>query len=543
MTDVRRLLAVAVILLVAAGPVHGQIISDIVDSEAGLSAVSVDRIGKRAIHETRADTVPGTFTGVAAEFIAEDPDAAASFRFRIDGTWSEWHPATLVRSATSPTVIAGYRRDIPIDAEQFEVRVSADAGSLVEIRSAGVFDGRGDADSRPAGALQPLVGKKTGQIIPPPLITRADWGAEPFRGTPVPLANPTYDFMTWHHAAGYSAENREEGEAQMRAIQQLHQDVRGWSDVGYHFAIDRAGNLYQGRPFMDNSTNLSQVPVLARGAHVGERNTGNVGVVIMGCYHPPEGSYCEQEITPEAFNTYIVLFSFLSERYDIEPSMIRGHRDFSSTACPGDNNYVLIPTLIEEVVNLLEVGNEPIAEGTLQASADDEGVVTLDWNITEDFGLQTVEIERVKGDVRTVVFSGDGVPDTWSDATLVGGEEVTYVLYALDDQGRRQELARADVALAEPSGYALTSSFPNPASGEAEFKYYLPTEGQVTVGLYDASGRLVQEVESAYRDGDSWYTSRIDLSGRAAGLYFYRITVKGFSGVVFDRSRAVAVVR
>ncbi|NNF04425.1 MAG: T9SS type A sorting domain-containing protein, partial [Rhodothermales bacterium] len=433
--------------------------------------------------------------------------------------------------------------DTPIDATRFEFRISAAAGSRTAILAAGVFDNGLDADALPPGDREPLVGKKSGTIIPPPLITRAEWNAEPFRGTPVNLANPTYDFMTWHHAAGYSAENREQGEVQMRAMQQLHQDVRGWSDIGYQFAIDRAGNLYQGRPFMDNSTNLSQVPVLARGAHVGGANTGNVGVVIMGCYHPPEGSHCEQEITPQAFNTYIVLFAFLSERYGIEPSMIRGHRDFSSTACPGNNNYVRIPELMDEVELLLEVGNEPVGAGTLIASTDEDGVVTLNWEITEDFGIQTIEIERVRGDERVVVFSGDTVPDSFSDATLVGGDEVTYVLYASDGQGRRQELARADVLLDLPSGYVLTSSFPNPAADRAEFKYFMPMEGRVTIGLYDAAGRLVSEIENAYRDGDSWYPVSIDLSDRTAGLYFYRITIEGFSGVVFDKSRAIAVIR
>lgn len=543
----RNFLSVLLLVLaVSAGtpaPAAAQLVSDLVDSHVTLGEPAVTEPGKRAEFRVISAPVFESFTGVAVQFEAADESAEAAFRFEDDNGWSEWMPARVVRSATSDAAVAGYRRSDPIDATRFEFRISAEAGTSASVLAAGVFDNRSDADAQPAGDLLPLVGKTSGHVIPPPLITRADWGAEPFRGTPVNLANPTYDFMTWHHAAGYSADNREEGEAQMRAMQQLHQDVRGWSDIGYQFAIDRAGNLYQGRPFMDSSTSLSQVPVLARGAHVGERNTGNVGVVIMGCYHPPEGSHCTQEITPQAFNTYIVLFSFLSERYDIEPSMIRGHRDFSSTACPGNNNYVLIPELMDEVENLLLVGNEPVGEGTLTASADADGVVTLDWQITADFGIETVEIERVRGDERTVIFSGDAAPDAVTDASLVGGDEVTYVLYAADGAGRRQELARADVVIDLPSGYVLTSSFPNPASTEAEFKYYMPTEGQVTIGLYDASGRLVSEIESAYRDGDSWYAASIDLSGQAAGLYFYRITIEGFSGTVFDKSRAVAVIR
>ena len=72
---------------------------------------------------------------------------------------------------------------------------------------------------------------------------------------------PYYDKMTLHHSAGFSAETLEEGIAQMQAIQLFHQDIRGWSDIGYHFVIDKAGNIYQGRP------------ETVIGAHTGGSNT------------------------------------------------------------------------------------------------------------------------------------------------------------------------------------------------------------------------------------------------------------------------------
>jgi len=34
------------------------------------------------------------------------------------------------------------------------------------------------------------------------------------------------------------------------------------------------------------------------GAHVGGANTGNIGVCVLGCYHPPETSWpCYDEMT------------------------------------------------------------------------------------------------------------------------------------------------------------------------------------------------------------------------------------------------------
>ena len=127
----------------------------------------------------------------------------------------------------------------------------------------------------------------SGVIPKPNIISREEWGAEdPKRAYSY---HPYFDKLTLHHAACCSADDIEEGKNQVYWIQDFHQNGRGWNDIGYHFLIDRAGNIYQGRP------------ETVIGAHVGGENTGNIGVCLLGCYHPPETSYsCTQEITSES---------------------------------------------------------------------------------------------------------------------------------------------------------------------------------------------------------------------------------------------------
>lgn len=62
--------------------------------------------------------------------------------------------------------------------------------------------------------------------------------------------------------------------ARWRQFQQWH-FARNWSDVGYHFGIDRMGRLYEGRP------------TTALPAAVGNHNTGQIAFVFMqdGRYH------------------------------------------------------------------------------------------------------------------------------------------------------------------------------------------------------------------------------------------------------------------
>jgi hypothetical protein len=482
-------------------------------------------------------------TGVAVEIGASTMDLDVSFRFLDGPDAGVWVDLYVVPSATGGTAVAGWRRDEPFDATRFEIRAHAPAEARLEIREVGFFDARGGEEAAAPTDQQPLTGAKTGSIVPPPLVTRAQWNARPFIGTPSALARPSYDFMTWHHAAGYSAENLDQGKAQMRAMQDLHQNVRGWSDIGYQFAIDRAGNLYQGRPFMDNSTSLSQVPVLALGAHAGGANTGNIGVVIMGCYHPPEGSHCEQEITPAAFATYINLFAFLSERYGVEPEMIRGHRDFGQTACPGDNNYALIPELISRVSQVLITGNEPLGEAVMSGSVDGEGVVSLQWSIAADFGIEELVVERVAPS-GTVILPVDAlVASSYTDASLAGEPNVTYLLIASHSDGRRQEMARVELDIADPSRFLMTSAFPNPAADAFEVRYFLSAEGFVTLTLHDARGREVSRYEPGFVEGDQWVSRRYDVSSMAAGVYYLRLRIRSFGGTAFDRTIPVVVAR
>lgn len=524
-------------------PSAAQALDDLVDVHVVTEDLPSQQNGKR-LSVGKTGAVPFvSVNGIAVEIGFDSNIEEVLVRFDPQDHDAEWLEMIVVPSATGGTAVAGYRAANPFPATHFEIRAFGPADDTLVIRDVGFFNTSAHAEERRPSDVAPLMGAKTGTIIPPPLITRAQWGAQAFRGSPVNLARPSYDYMTWHHAAGYSAETEEEGKAQMRAMQDLHQNVRGWSDIGYQFGIDRGGRLYQGRPFMDNSTSLTQVPVLAQGAHVGGANTGNIGVVIMGCYHPPEGANCVQEITPEAFATYINLFAFLSERYGVEPQFIRGHRDFSQTACPGDNNYVRIPELISRVSQVLITGNEPLGEAVMSGSVDSEGAVSLQWTITENFGFDTVEIERITEAGTYTLLLDPSMVSSYTDASLAGASSVTYVLIASSADGRRQEMARVELDIAEPSRFLMTSAFPNPANESFEVRYYMSADGVATLSMHDSRGRELSRFEPGFQEADQWLSRTYDVSNLAAGVYYLRLRVESFGGTAFDRTIPVVVAR
>lgn len=188
----------------------------------------------------------------------------------------------------------------------------------VVIYSAEVYSSAPDA---PAGAVPPARGPADPAAAPPAMSTRADWGARapsaPFSPDPLPWR------VTLHHSDGRFTKSLAESLAEARFIQQFHQEGRGWSDVGYHYLVDPLGNILEGRPLG------------TLGAHTLSNNEGNVGIVLLGAYHPPRGD----QATAAQLAAVASIGRFLVRRFGVDPDSLKGHRDYKKTDCPGDMTY------------------------------------------------------------------------------------------------------------------------------------------------------------------------------------------------------------
>lgn len=94
---------------------------------------------------------------------------------------------------------------------------------------------------------------------------------------------------------------------------------RGWSDIGYHYIVDRYGHVHEGR----------NVDII--GAHCTGHNAHSIGIVYVGG--------CERNgKTPKDTRTLAqkaALITLLTElRTLYQGAAIHGHRDFAAKACP-----------------------------------------------------------------------------------------------------------------------------------------------------------------------------------------------------------------
>lgn len=158
------------------------------------------------------------------------------------------------------------------------------------------------------------------------LIRRAAWGALP---PTHPYSTHTPTAFTLHHTQGNYPLTYEAAVNEVQFVQEYHQQAKKWIDIGYHFLIDPLGNIYEGRP----------IGVL--GAHVLSRNTNNVGISILGNYHPPANNAVRQA----SADSFVAVGRYLRETYSVHVSSFYAHREIGKSDCPGDVLYAKKPQL------------------------------------------------------------------------------------------------------------------------------------------------------------------------------------------------------
>ncbi len=101
----------------------------------------------------------------------------------------------------------------------------------------------------------------------------------------------------------------------IEAIRRAHRR-RGWGDIGYHFIVDRAGRVWEGRSLR------------YQGAHVKHKNYANIGIVVLG-------NFDRQQPSEAQLASLRQLVSSLMDRHRVPASRVYTHQELAPTACPG----------------------------------------------------------------------------------------------------------------------------------------------------------------------------------------------------------------
>ena len=315
----------------------------------------------------KQDAAPFDLVGLTWDAADPAPDTIVSVRVREDGSWTRWETLHLEDGAPDAATAEGSAVSrvgtsplLVHKADGLQVRVDRPGGRIPHDLRVNLVDAGQQASD---GHLTPTPPARTAMAATdyPNVIIRAQWGAdESLRSDPAAY-NATIKAGIVHHTAGTNKYSADESAGLVRAIYAYHTRGHGWSDIGYHFLVDKFGRIYEGR------AGGMDLPV--RGAHAGGYNVDTVGVSAMGSY--------DEAPAPKVMTRAIArLLAWKLSLHNRDPygtvalrsegggtarlpqgevrdfPVIMGHRHVGMTACAGHHLMERLPA-IRELVNQL----------------------------------------------------------------------------------------------------------------------------------------------------------------------------------------------
>ncbi len=191
----------------------------------------------------------------------------------------------------------------------------------------------------------------------PPIVSRAEWQAKPA----LPGMRPqTPNAIILHHT-GEMMRPKTTLEAKLRGLQAFSQKPAqmspghtkpAWGDVPYHYYIDAAGRIGEGRDIR-----------LAGDTNTGYDTLGYVQVVV-------EGNFDKEQPTPAQIEATRKLVVWLMLVWNVTPEKVSTHKDHGQTACPGRAFLAALPELKRSMVALRSQSIASLCGGTHSPAID-----------------------------------------------------------------------------------------------------------------------------------------------------------------------------
>ena len=490
------------------------------------------------------------------EHADEQAEAHGAVRFRVDGAWTAWQPLTedgaQAQEQWASALVPGG------DAEAYQVRgvpVGAVAPRVVALNTT---DGPlVEIGRRPAGGASAV----------DRCVSRAEWLADEKlrfddQGNEIwPTDFHPVQTMTVHHTA--TKNDDPDPAATVRAIYRYHAVDRGWGDIGYHYLIDEAGLVYEGRwSGADPQTGSEPCATggdgrdfahdgadgLVTAGHTGGYNSGNMGAALLGDFttHRKNGAEpagpavdslerllaefaSRHQLDPQAVVDYVNPVDGASKRVD----MISGHRDWTSTECPGERLYDDLPTIRDAVAaqmaTLSVAVTKPVQGDTVS------GVASL--AATASDAKATVEFAVDGAPIGTDADGSDGWSISWDTTTIGEGSHTVTASAAAGTSTATDSIAVTVDNVADPvvslispaDGATLTGAVDvtaDPTGTEAVARVDFLLDGELALSDTDPA------------DGWGWTW---DTVGDAEGTHVLTATVVDTAAQRSSDSRSVTV--
>ena len=164
--------------------------------------------------------------------------------------------------------------------------------------------------------------------------------------------------------------------------------------------------------------------------------------------------------------------------------------------------------------------------------------VTLNWNTQSEINNKGFYIERRAfengntGNWQTISFiNGHGSSTrrhkySYIDNSLNSNStRYDYRLKQVDLEGSFVYSNAISVTLSQPDDFALFQNYPNPFNPSTNISYQIPTEGFVTLKVYNTLGKEVKTLVSGNQQAGK-HSENFDASNMSSGIYYYQLIFK-----------------
>ena len=233
---------------------------------------------------------------------------------------------------------------------QYRFRLRAKDGTL-RVSKPKVFaiDATTGPDPAKHSLISRIFGDTAAAVSAPRIYSRSEWGSSQ------PNSSPKWTPRYWklrramvHHTVSNATTSFSGSAANVRAIWYQHAINNRWGDIGYNYLVDQRGRIFQGRYYSKPYSAAWRKEV--EGGHTYRYNDYSIGIAALGNFQRTGPSSALLENIGKIAGFRIAKYglggtAMYRDEKGRSQYRVAGHRNYTSTACPGYNLYRRMPTI------------------------------------------------------------------------------------------------------------------------------------------------------------------------------------------------------
>ena len=271
-------------------------------------------------------------------------------------------------------------------------------------------------------------------------------------------------------------------------------------------------------------------------------NCGGIPICEGGEFDCKRGDINLNELTYEVADAVLFASYFVQglSVFITEPAT-----QICATDVNADGRTLTLSDLVYLIRVILQDASE-IPDGKLAPSSEVANVIVYNGTITTDCVAEIgailfefdsaveptllANMEMVNNGNKVLVWSSTGNSFSTAQVISFAGEAELVSVSAVDRDSR--ELSTTITTKVAPSSFALHAAYPNPFNPFVNLSFSMPEAASYSLKIYNVAGQLVRSYEGMGSVGlnvVTWDGKDNAGSEVSSGVYFYKMTAKGFS--------------